>query len=723
MTEDRSKILLSPDEQGRRLACRLTEKEREVQALMAEMGHQKSVIEALNRQLASITGSTGWTMLQFLWRVRLCVVPHGSPQERVLRLGMRAFRVWRKDGARALAVKAARRIRGRLSRSGNSAIPSPTVDAYQIWLARNAPSDMELLEQVRLAHGLTYRPLFSVLVPVYKPAPAHLREAIESVLAQTYDRWELCLVDGGSCEPNVRDTLATYAGKDSRIHVEYLDRNLGISGNSNAALAMASGEFVVLLDHDDMLAPSALYEIARLLNANSEWDLIYSDHDLLVADSGHRFAPLFKPDWSPDTMLSANYVTHLTAMRTSLVREVGGFDPTTDGAQDWDLFLRISERTQRIAHIPKVLYHWRDAPGSTAVSTRAKPYVAERQLRVLSGHLTRQGLANARAFFDRSGFIRVAWDAPQSPLVSIIIPSDGANRLLQECIASIRKFTTYPHYELVIVNNGPRQPDEFAYYKHLSESKGICILHYDREFNYSAVCNLGARHARGDVLLFLNNDVRALEAGWLSELVLWIQRRDIGVVGAKLLTPDGKIQHAGVVLGLTGLAGHVFAEAPEGVGGIFGFAEWYRDYLAVTGACMMLRRSVFEQAGGFDETFLLCGSDVELCLRVRALGYRVVYNPFARLQHLGAATHQGRIPSQDFETSLRAYRPYLDAGDPYYNPNLSCQHLIPALRWKDEPSWADLAAPMLALVGGRLGLLSEQDLTRRVPADSEDGVE
>jgi GT2 family glycosyltransferase len=550
---------------------------------------------------------------------------------------------------------------------------------------------MELGQETEAARRLEYRPLLSILTPVFNPLPSDLRDAINSVLEQTYDRWELCLVDGGSDGIEIRQILERYAEEDARIRVRYLDRNLGISGNSNAALEMASGEFVVLLDHDDTLAPSALSEVAHLLNQNREWDVIYSDHDVLAADGTGRFAPLFKPDWSPETMLSANYATHLTVVRTATVREVGGFHAETDGAQDWDLLLRISQRTQRIAHIPKILYHWRNSRGSTATSVHSKPYAAERQLMAIERHLAHQGLENARAFFDVSGFIRVSWDLVDRPVVSIIIPSNGANHLLQTCVESIFAETAYSRLEIVVVNNGARRPEQFDYYQRLSEDGRVRIIHYDGSFNFSAVCNLGARHSTGDLVLFLNNDIRVLTSDWLDELVLWAQRKDIGVVGAKLLAPDRTIQHAGVIMGLTGFAGHVFAGSSEGQSSIFGFPEWYRNLSAVTGACMMLRREVFEEVGGFNEEYLLCGSDVMLCLRIRSLGYRILYDPFVRLEHLGSATHQGGIPLRDFEISLRDYHTYLEAGDPYFNPNLSCCHLYPTLRPKGEASPLNLA--------------------------------
>ncbi|MCA1553355.1 MAG: glycosyltransferase family 2 protein, partial [Chloroflexi bacterium] len=461
--------------------------------------------------------------------------------------------------------------------------------------------------------------------------------------------------------------LSEAARDDARVNVVTLERNLGISGNSNAAVKHARGEFIALLDHDDVLAPFALYEVARVLNQDRDWDVLYSDNDVLTADGRARLHPLFKPDWSPAIMLSANYMTHLTLVRTALMREVGGFCTETDGAQDWDLFLRLSEHTTRIAHIPQILYHWRDAPQSTAMDTSRKPYAREAQLQVIGAYLLRQGLHEGRAFMDRSGFIRVEWSYDQTRLVSIIVPSNGANALLRRCVTSILERTRYPNFEIVVVNNGARRAREFANFARWQEDARVCVVDDERAFNYSAVNNFGARNAHGDVLVFLNNDTEVLSPDWLDEILMWLEREEVGVLGAKLLLPNGSIQHAGVVLGLDGFAGHVFAGDCEGRGTIFGFAEWYRDYLAVTGACLATRRALFEQVGGFDESFLLCGSDVELCLRVREAGYRVVYNPFVRLKHHESATRGDDVPASDFRTSFPHYLPYLQNGDPYFN--------------------------------------------------------
>jgi len=572
---------------------------------------------------------------------------------------------------------------------------------YLDWIVWNEPGYEELEAQRVEQIKFRYRPLISIVTPVYDPDVVALERTIQSVVEQTYPNWELCIVDGASTQKDVVEIIESFAKHDERIRFHRLDRNLGISGNTNAALGVATGDFVAFLDHDDLLAPFALFEIVRLIATNPALDLIYSDHDLVSEDGVRRFQPLFKPDWSPEIMLSANYITHLTVVRRELIMEIGGFDPELDGAQDWDLFLRITEKTNRIAHIPKILYHWRESSGSTATDIQLKPYAASAQLMAIENHLSRRGLERSEVFFDRSGYIRVGWATARRRKVSIIIPSKGANKNLASCIESILEETHYEPYQIIIVNNGKRPPEDFSYYRRITRIENITVAHYSGEFNYSKANNYGAGLASGELLLFLNNDTLVIDPDWLDELSMWANREEIGAVGAKLLTPDERIQHAGVIVGLTGYAGHIFAGRLENRWSRFGLAEWYRNYSAVTAACLMIRKDVFDMIGGFNEGFILCGSDVEMCLRLWSRGLRVVYNPFARLIHLEGATRAGDVPALDFEASYRCYLPLLENGDPFFNPNLSYWHLNPTLAKPDE-------LPPLTFVNQHLESLREK---------------
>jgi O-antigen biosynthesis protein len=564
---------------------------------------------------------------------------------------------------------------------------------YKLWYMKNEPSGIELEGQKELADEFEYRPLISIITPVYNTPLFVLEETIKSVINQTYDNWEMCLVDGKSKDENIRKTLNRLAQGDRRIKIKYLNQNFGISGNSNEALKLANGDFIALLDHNDMLAPFALFDVVEVLNKNRNLDFIYSDRDLVTKDGAHRYKPSFKPDWSPDIMLSANYLTHISVIRKNLVDGIGGFAPEMDGAQDWDLFLKITENTDKIFHIPKILYHCRDLESSCWTNgANAKPYIFKVQCAAIQNHLSRIGLLGTVIFNSTTGCLKIRWQIKKNYKVSIIIPTRDNKEMLKCCVDSIFIKSTYKNYELILIDTGSIRSETFKYYEDISKNENVRIINYDMPFNYSRVNNTAAKHASGEILLFLNDDTEVISPGWIEELLGWVEQEDIGAVGAKLLKPDKRIQHAGVIIGLQGFAGHLFAGAVEDHMGIFGSCEWYRNYLAVTGACIMIRRALFEKIKGFNETFELNGSDVELCLRLRNSGYRIVYTPFAKLIHYEGATREKyikHIPQIDFETSYNYYKPYIDGGDPYYNVNLSLWSTIPCIKSPDEKDVAD----------------------------------
>lgn len=526
------------------------------------------------------------------------------------------------------------------------------------------------------------RPLVSVLMPVYNTPEQWLTRAIESVRAQVYPHWELCIADDASPSAHVRAVLADFARRDQRIKVVHRGENGHISAASNSALELATGEFVALLDHDDELPPHALAEFVLQLAQTPETDLVYSDEDK-IDEEGRRFSPYFKPDFLPELLTGQNFVSHLSVYRTSLVRSVGGFRVGYEGSQDWDLALRIVEKTtpERIRHIPKILYHWRAIAGSTARAVNEKDYTRTAARRALADHFARRGLKVELRNVPGDHWQIVYPLPPTPPLVSIIIPTKNAEQLLRLCIGSILAKTTYPNFEIVVVNNRSDDPATLAYFDELRRID-VRVLDYDAPFNYSALNNFAVREARGEVVCLLNNDVEIISPGWLDEMVSHAIRPEIGAVGAMLYYPDNTIQHAGVVLGIMGVANHAFLNLPRGTDGYMNRGRLAQNYSAVTGACLVIRRSVYEQVGGLNSTELaIAFNDVDFCLRVRAAGYRNVWTPFAELYHHESASRGTEDTAEKlarFHSEVAYMRDHwgeiLDR-DPAYNPNLTLERM------------------------------------------------
>ncbi|MET0294387.1 MAG: glycosyltransferase family 2 protein [Phenylobacterium sp.] len=525
------------------------------------------------------------------------------------------------------------------------------------------------------------RPLISVVMPVYNAPEALLREAIESVRTQLYDRWELCIADDASPDAAVWRVLSEYAGQDPRIRIVRRGTNGNISAATNSALALASGSFVALMDHDDRLSERALYEVAAELAAHPDADLIYSDEDRLD-ERGARIEPYFKPDWSPDLMLGQNLVNHLAVYRRALVEAVGGLREGLEGAQDWDLALRIAEHTRpdRIRHIPAVLYHWRQPSSPETFSGRQAERCAAAARRAVEEHLQRTGQSDA-VVENQPGapaWLAVRRRPPATrPLVSVIVPTRDRARLLAECAAGVLERTAYAPLELIVVDNGSVEPATFALFDALKRDPRVRVLPAPGPFNYSRLNNQAVAAARGELLLLLNNDVAVRQGDWLDEMVGHAVRPDVGAVGARLVYPDGSLQHAGVVLGVGGnppVAGHLCHGAPPHHPGYAGLLNMTREASAVTAACLAVRRDVYEQVGGFDEAELAVAfNDVDLCLKIRAAGYRIVWTPHAELLHLESASRGDDTGTARFAREIAAMRrrwgETLDH-DPYYNPNL-----------------------------------------------------
>jgi len=555
-------------------------------------------------------------------------------------------------------------------------------DPYELWILQNEPSVAQLEQMREECAKFSYRPKISIVTPVWNTDERWLRRAIESVLEQIYDNWELCIIDGGSTKESVGRVLKEYAEKDSRIKVKILGENKGISGNSNEALSLATGEFIGLLDHDDELAPFALYEVVKLLNQDKDVSFVYSDEDK-IDDKGRRSIPFFKPDWSPDMFLSHNYLCHFAVIRREVVQRVGGFREGYDGSQDYDLFLRVTEvlDEREIAHIPKVLYHWRIIPGSAADTIEAKPYAIVAAKLALTDAMRRREIGASVTDGLFLGSYRVRYDIIGNPKISIIIPTRDKVNVLKACIESILTRTQYQNYEIIIIDNLSREQKTFDYYRELEANPRIRILEYDKPFNFSDMNNFAASHADGEHLVFLNNDVEIRSGEWLSAMLEHSQRGEVGAVGAKLLYPNNTIQHAGIIIGIIGnppVAGHTHRHLPVLHPGYFGRANHIANVSAVTAACLMVRKTVFEEVGGFDEELAVAFNDIDLCLKIRKQGYLIVYTPYAKLYHhesLSRGYEDTPEKKARFTREVRYIRErwgkVIDSGDPYYNLNLT----------------------------------------------------
>ena len=547
---------------------------------------------------------------------------------------------------------------------------------YAAWYEKNKVSEEELA--IQRNKEFPYMPLFSILVPVYNTPIPYLREMLDSVRNQTYQKWQLCIANASPDNEEMQRVLADYSAKDVRVRFCNLKENLGIAENTNRAFAMAKGEFMGLLDHDDLLAPNALYEIVNALQDHPQADALYTDEDKVTTDLDEHFQPHLKPDFNLDLLRSNNYICHFFVVRRSIVEKTGGFRKEFDGAQDYDFIFRCTENAREVLHVPEILYHWRTHKASTADNPASKMYAFEAGKRAIEAHLERTGTKGTVSHTQDLGFYRVKYPVQGEPLVSVIIPNKDEKETLQTCLESLKKNTSYQNFEIIIIENNSTTEEIFKYYKELSRDQQIHLLRWGKEFNYSAINNFGVAHARGEYLLFLNNDVKSIEPDWMEEMLGVCQRPEVGGVGAKLIYPDNTIQHAGCVIGMGGIAGHMFVDMPADRTGYLHKASLLQDMSAVTAACLMMKKEVFEQAGGFTEELAVAFNDVDLCLKVRKNNHLVVYDPYAKLYHMESKT-RGAEDSKEkvrrFQTEIEYMRCHwmdiLKNGDPYYNKNLS----------------------------------------------------
>lgn len=571
----------------------------------------------------------------------------------------------------------------------------PSDEHYHAWIDRFDSFDDAKRAAVRtLVDALPKKPLISIVVPTYNSDEKLLREMIASVTAQLYPHWELCIADDASPDPRVTSVLAEAAASDSRIRFTVRSTNGHISEASNSALELARGEYVALLDHDDILPEHALAMVARYIHIHPQGRMFYSDEDKLTLE-GTRTAPYFKPDWNPQLILSQNLFSHLGVYETALVRQAGGFRKGFEGSQDQDLMLRCLEIAgdDSVIHIPHILYHWRIMPGSTAQSGSEKPYAHIARVRSIEEHLSRSGIkATIEQPFGDAGPVRVRYALPNpAPRVSIIIPTRDGLDLLRQCIESVKLKTNYPNYEIIVVDNGSVKPETLDYLSAIAAQPNVQVLRDDSPFNFSALNNRAAAQATGDYVCLLNNDIEVITPDWLDEMVSLAAQPSTGAVGARLWYPNDTLQHGGVLVGVGGVAGHMHHQLRRWQMGYFGRAVVTQNLSAITAACLVIRKSTYEQVGGLNEELAVAFNDVDFCLRVLKAGYRNVWTPHAELYHHESASRGSDMDPDKYQRFVGEVRwmearwPDLIANDPAYNRNLTLKTDIAPFALAEPP--------------------------------------
>lgn len=583
------------------------------------------------------------------------------------RLLMKGIRYYRQHGLRQFLHRVKEKVTGRGAQAQD----------YDKWLTMHLRSQEELEVQRRTV--LKAQPKFSLVVPLYKTPKRYLLEMVESVEKQTYTNWELCLSDGSGKDSDLHDLLMEYSRKDPRIRYQGSETPLGISENTNAAIIMAQGDYIVLLDHDDLLTEDALFENASALAGDGHIDVLYSDEDKVTMDGKKFFSPHFKSDFNIDLLRSMNYISHLFVVKRELLDIVGKIRPEYDGAQDYDFILRCVEKADRVHHIPRILYHWRSHTESTSEDPESKLYAFEAGRKAIEDHYVRTGISAKVSHGPFYGLYKSDYILTEEPLISIVIPNKDHIEDLDKCIRAIEEKSTYRNYEFVIVENNSTEDDTFEYYENLQkENPRARVVTYDGNFNYSLINNFGVGHARGEYLLLLNNDTEMINPDCLKEMLGYCMREDVGIVGARLYYEDDTIQHAGVVMGFGGIAGHAFIGQSKYDNGYFSRIICAQDLSAVTAACMMTKRSVFDQVDGLSPELRVAFNDIDYCMKVRKLGKLVVYNPYAELYHyesksrgLEDTPEKVKRFNSEIRTFYDKWKDILIAGDPYYNRNLT----------------------------------------------------
>ena len=557
---------------------------------------------------------------------------------------------------------------------------------YKSWFKLTKASKEELIKQ-KEHKWAEDAPSFSIVVPLYRTPKEYLKELIESIEAQTYTKWELCLADGS---PDNKLEMFVKSYQDERIKYRYIGENLGISGNTNKAVEMATGDFIVLCDHDDLITPDALFEFAKEIVADKEVDSIYSDEDKIDEKSYDVFDPSFKPDFNIDMLRSQNYICHLYGVRRELVEKYGMFNSEYDGAQDYDFILRMSEHSRKIAHVAKILYHWRTHQGSTALNPESKMYAYDAGARAIGAHYARvlpeiqiERIENGYTL----GMYHTVFKFNEYPLISVIIPNKDHTDDLDKAIRSMIEKGTWPNLEFIVVENNSAEEKTWEYYKKIEkEYSQVKVVYYDGIFNYAKINNFGVRHARGEYYLFMNNDVELIEPDSLKEMMGYGQRNDVGAVGCRLLYEDNTLQHAGVIVGEIGVAEHIFKKQIEGMT-YHARAMLTQDMSAVTAAVMLVKKEVFEKVEGFDERFAVAFNDIDICMKIREDKKLIVYAPYACFHHYESKSRGAEDTPEKIERFINEvnlfnskWRSFIENGDPYYNCNFSKKHTDCRLR-------------------------------------------
>lgn len=599
---------------------------------------------------------------------------------KILNLLKRAVRYTKKNGVKKSLHRFFEKLSVKLFHKVDTSFDRAEQESFMSWIKENEPTLEEL--EIQRNTKFEYEPKISIVVPMYNTKERYFRELVESVIHQTYTNWELCLADGSS---EKLEFVSDVISNEPRIKYKILDENKGISGNSNAAIELATGEYIALLDHDDIIPEFSLFEIVKAINEDKEAQFIYTDEDKLMEYKESRLGPHFKPDYAPDTLRSYNYICHFSIFKKNLMDKLGGFNSEFDGSQDYDLIMRATEQANRIIHIQKLLYNWRMNENSVALNSEAKPYAYEAAKRVIQASLKRQNIDAEVTDSIVKGLYRVKYKVQGNPKVSIIIPNKDHVKDLKKCLESVLK-STYSNYEVLVIENNSEEKSTFEYYETLKENEKIKVIVYEtNEFNYSKINNFGVEHSAGEYILLLNNDIEILTEDYIEEMLGTCERNDVGAVGAKLIYPDKRIQHAGVVLGLTGIAGHVNALMGTDEIGYMGRIMIQQNFNAVTGAMLMVSKENYLKVNMLSEDFPVAYNDIDFCLKLRELGKVNVYNPYVEAVHYESRTRgyedtdekKQRLANE--ATRLKEKWPkYFEKEDAYFNVNF--RHDVPRIR-------------------------------------------